>query len=430
MNSPLRRLATLSQSRGLRQSAGVLIGNTASMSISALAMILVSRILGPEKFGEFSIGFSLALILNRVTDLGLSNAVQKYGARSNDQAGINRLFSYTTRLKLGAILVVAVVGLFAHRLISSWLNFDSPMIVLLAFTLSSCAVLYEHLQAMLQSLHLFSKLVVINIMQSTAKLIGIVVLATTSLTATSGFLVWYLVAPLLPVLIWRQFLPAWVTFSVKGEFKAERQLIRSMASHSAVAFIAAGLVENLDVLFVQGYLSTYEAGLLSGASKIAMLFTLIAYSLGNVLNARVAKYHSKAHLRSYFKKAWAVVAASCLGFVATAVSAKWLIILTIGAEYLPGLPLLVGLLGAAFLTIAVIPFIAVFFSFEAPWYFSVSGLLQLALTIGGNFWLLPIYGLQATVWTRLVTRGILFLGTVIVAWWYYRQLTDESVHAT
>ena len=180
-------------------------------------------------------------------------------------------------------------------------------------------------------------------------------------------------------------------------------------------------MEKVDVLFLQKNLTTYETGLYGGVSRIAMLFALVAYSLANVLNARVAKYKHREHLQQYIKKALGVVVLAALGFAAFVPIAKLVILLTIGPEYVAGVGVMLILTAASFLAIAAIPFIALFYSFDADWYFSISGILQLIIVLVGNAVFVPLYGLEAAAWTRLATRLFLFLFTAVIGLYLYNK---------
>ena len=63
---------------GVKDSALMTGGSTAATGLSAVAGILISSILGPVGFGEFSVGFSLMFILSKLNDMGLLAAQLKY----------------------------------------------------------------------------------------------------------------------------------------------------------------------------------------------------------------------------------------------------------------------------------------------------------------------------------------------------------------
>ncbi len=413
-------LGFFGSSIGLKQSTITVVGNLATTAISAIALIVISRFLGPSKFGEFSVGFSLVLILNRINDFGLSYVVQKYAA-SEDQTQVNRIFSYTLRLKMMIWLGVTAIGILISGWLTQTLHFSQPLIIYLSFVLSGCTVLYEQLQAMLQALHRFSQVVIMNFIQSVAKLVGSLTIFWALSHESLPVFVWYMFAPLLPILATTRLLPQWVKIDLRGSFAVEKKLISTMARHAAVAYVIAGIIDNVDVLFVQHYLNTYETGLLSGVAKIALVFSTVAFSLGSVLNARVAHYQTKHDIDVFLKKSFGIVAATAIGFLAFLPFARLSIIFTVGEQYLSGQPILNIMVAAAFLTIAVMPFMALFFSFDVPWYFSSSAILQLVIVVVGNMWFVPLYGLVAAAWIRLITRFALLIFTLLVAFYAYRK---------
>jgi len=71
----LIRLLVLSP--GLRQSFLLIGGSLFAGVFSAIALILISRHLGPVLFAEFTVGYSLLVIITRIQGLGLNVALQK-----------------------------------------------------------------------------------------------------------------------------------------------------------------------------------------------------------------------------------------------------------------------------------------------------------------------------------------------------------------
>lgn len=423
---------------GLRQSLLMVFGNAFGQVFSAIALIIITRALGPSRFGEFSVGFALLLILVRVNDLGLTTVIHRFGPQATKQEAINKLFSYTFKLKIITAVSIALIGIATGPTLAKALHFENTTIIVLAFILSSATVLYEQLQAMLQALHRFSQSVVINAIQAVTKFVGAVALmiavnasgtgtnqGITSLLSssflTTATFFWYMLAPALPIVVFKKLFPSWVSLRFLANFSQEKKLVRSLAAHSAIGFLAAGVIENIDILFVQHYLNSYEAGLLGGVSRIALLVSLMGYSLGTVLNPRVAKYQELTHLGQYLKKSWGIVGASLLAFCLFIPFSELVIHWTIGGEYLAGSTILVLLMAGSFLTVAVMPFIALFFSFELPWYFSVSGLLQVAIVVVGNLIFVPLFGLTGAAWVRVTARLALFVFTVALGMWMYQR---------
>jgi O-antigen/teichoic acid export membrane protein len=412
---------------GINQSIVSIFGNFFATGLSAVALILITRILGPERFGIFSVGFSIVLILSRINEVGLNTAIVKFASSSNTQKEKNLIYSIVLKYKLIISTVIFSIGIFFSSIVANQLNFSEVYIIKLAFTIGLVTVYYEQLLYTLQSLHRFTESVVINAIQATSKLIGASILFLIGVNNVSVIFFAYIVSPIVPVIFSKRLLPVWLKINIKSNNSKVQSKLFGLAKHSSVALISAGIIENIDILFLQRHLSTYEAGLYGGVSRIAMMFSLIAYSLGNVLNARVAKYKDKEHLKQYIKKATIVSILSFLSFIAFIPFAKYLILFTIGEQYISGLSILITLSGASFLAVASIPFIALFYSFNANWYFSLSGILQLIIVLVGNFVFVPIYGLEAAAWTRVATRLFLFLFVISTSMTlYYRNYVKNN----
>jgi O-antigen/teichoic acid export membrane protein len=399
-----------------------MFGNTASQGFSAIALILISRLLGPSKFGEFSLGFAIALILNRFSDIGLSTAIQRFVPKAEGHDQVNKIVGYASRLKLVVVTIEVIVGLLIYQPLAAFLNFDNELIILMAFLLSPATVIFEHFQAILQSLHRFWQSVMMNVIQAVAKAGLALAFWVGQTQASVPILATYLAAPLLSVLAMRWLLPAWVKIKpFTGDFSTEKKLTKSVMGHAAIGFMAAGVIENIDILFVQRFLNTYEAGLYGGVSRVALIIGLMAFSLSTVLNPRVAAFTSRKQIRNFLNKSLILGGLCVLGFLVYLLVAEWVLILTVGREYIAGLQVMNILMASSFLTLAVIPLMALFFSFDAPWYFSVSGILQFVIIVGGNLMFVPTLGLEASAWTRLVSRLVLFLFTAVLVWYFYQH---------
>lgn len=409
-------------SKGLRQSILTIGGDFLSAGMSAVALIVISRLLGPTHFGEFSIGVSLVFILARLCDAGFSSAIVKFAGENQDKKYLNTLFSLTLYYKTGLCLIFAVIGVMFRSHITALLGFGNEQLVMLAFILGPALVFFEQMAAMLQALHLFSRGVIMNLLQASAKMITALAFLFLNMTSAIWTFVAYLLSILLPVAAFRWLLPSWVALETKIPADVHQKVL-SMVRHSSIAFIVAGLIDNIDVLFISRYLSTYEVGLYGGVMRIAMILSIAALSLGNVLFSRAARYKSVQDRRAFISKALLISVAAIGGFLCFLPFARLLIVLSIGPEYLAGVPVLIILCAAAFLLLAATPWMALFYSYKSNWYFSVSGIVQLVILIVGNSVFLPTYGVIATASIRLVTRLFLLVFSIGVALWLYQKET-------
>ena len=414
-------VAKLRQSQGLRHSALTVSSYALASGFSALAVILISRLLGPTSFADFSVAFSLSLILNRLNDFGLSTVIQKYVGGEWRQHKIAAYLSLILKYRLVLSISIVTLGLIFSDALATLLHLDSPLLIPLTFIFSTSVTYFESSQITLQSLAKFKLAAYNYLLPSLLKFSLALVVFIWQIRDTELILALYLLSTL-PSLIIAEFLkPSWIRYQLEQSFHKEKPKVLGLLRHSAFAVVSAGIIENMDILFAKHYLSAYETGLLAGVSRIAMLLYVVAYALANVLNPRVAAYKKKVNFDAFLKKAWAIAGVALLGFMLTLPLAPLLIELTIGPAYLAGQEILVVLLAAGFLSIAVIPFIATFYAFADNSFFSLSALLQLVIVLIGNLCFVPVLGLTASVYTRLIARSALLLFTWLMLWRSYRR---------
>lgn len=401
--------------KGVEQTAITVGGNLLATGISSVALIIISRYLGPSAFGEFSVGFALAMIINKVNDLGLNTAIFAHVDYRQPSIKTNPILSSILIIKLWLSVALISVLLLVYFFFGHLLGLESPNIILVAIVFSLFSTYFEHLIALFQSLHLFYKAVVLYVLQSVTKLgIALILLAQIKLSPLIVFGL-YSLAPITSLLatffIWPKASSVHFSFWQPSIAKATLHT----AKHTAINSISQSLVDNLSIFFVQAYLSSYETGLLGGVTKIVLLFTLISYFLSQVLYPRVARYTSVKDRSTYLPKAIGISIVILLSSVLILPLASYSIIFSIGGAFLAGLPILQLLLLAAIFQIATVPFAAIFFALKNFWYFTWSGFLQIILLCLGNLLVIPHYGLTGAAYVILATRLVILLLTILVS---------------
>ncbi|MCQ3944506.1 MAG: hypothetical protein DPW11_01875 [bacterium] len=418
----LSQVIKLGRSSGLKSAVLMTIGNVGSTGVAAIAMIIFSRVLGPEQFGIFSVLFSTMLILSRIGDMGINIAISRAIAQNHGKPNLVRSYSQNgAYLKAIIMSVVVVFGLISSSyLTSTLLNLSSNYtpLVRLVIVLSTSVVIYEYINSLLQARQHFGLSVATNTIQSLLKL----ALALVSLVVTVNLQVItlsYMLFPLLgatvglTVISLRELLPRYNPKITKS--------IINVARWTSLSILAGALAENIDVLIVQNYLTTHETGLYAAATRIATVASLIGWSLGTVLNMRVAQYKDKKNLDQYLKKGSMLATAALILTLAIILITTPLVNLTIGTSYLAVVPTLNILLISTALLTATTPFVALFYVFDYPRYFAISGFLTALTLIAADLILIPVFGLVGAGWARVITRTVVIIYTLTTAYSEYQK---------
>ena len=412
-----RLIGRVFESQGFRSAGLMTIGNISSTGLSAVAMIIFSRLLGPSDFGVFSVLFSLLLILSKLGDFGVNIAVQREIALNKSNSKLLVKMTQTgAYIKLIISLILALTGIFFSKWLSqNVLKVESSEMVMVVFILSSAVIFYEYINTILQAKGLFIWSVFSNFTQAIGKLFAAVLLSLYTLITVDLVVGLYLFMPLIGGMTGFFALPARL-FTPKFDPASFKKIV-GIAKWTSIAIVSATLADNLDVIIVQNYLSSYDTGLWSAAVRIASVASLVGWSLGTVLNVRVAAYKDQHNLDQYLKKAVFISISSALLISAVAFFSNFAIKYTVGIEFLPAVtPLFLLLLSTALLT-ATSPFIALFYLFDKPAYFAISGLISSAILIFSDILLVPSLGVTGAGYARLITR----LGVLLFTLYYARR---------
>lgn len=363
-------------SNGVFQSAFTVAGVVTSMAISAVSMILLSRFLGPTSFGVFSVGFSLIIILGQTADLGINFSMNKLINPKDSTARINNVFSISTRIKIYSSLIFLAFSLLVLSLFSHSISKQVQLISLIAVLLFPVTMWFDHLLYMLRSVHAFYKSVAITISQSVLKLATIVLLFYTNTKSEVTAFVIYSLIPAVPLVFSKYYFDQKIKINLLTKSKIVAGQISSLMKHTAVLLFAQTILDNADVILTRFFATPLESGVFAGVAKISLLITFSAYALGMVLNPRAARYKSYADISNFYLKGWAIVLISIVGFAMVFLIQSPLLAYSIGSEYFSGLNTLSILNISAFATLAMIPFIAVFYSLKNDWFFSALGIIQ------------------------------------------------------
>ncbi|OGV97440.1 hypothetical protein A2W24_05695 [Microgenomates group bacterium RBG_16_45_19] len=409
-------------STGVRQSAILTGGNVVSTFISALALILLSRILGPAAYGAFSVAFALSMLTTKIFDFGLNLSLQKYlsQAAGHSRLKVHQLVTYGFRIKLlgsGAILLAAF-GLtvpLSHALHLS----DQLAIIFLGIALGLIIYWFDFVAYLFQSLSAFSLTAVLAMVQAATKLLVILSLILAGVTSAAITYLAYGLAPLTGLglgLIKLKDRWHWQP----GLSSPARSALWRLTRYTAMLTIAQALTDYLDIILVQNLTDQYQTGLYAAAARIGLLLAVVAFSINSVMNTRAAKYTDPQVLRRYQKKALSFAGFSLFSLVILLPLSPWLLYLTAGPAYLLADPALKYLLTAGVVMIATAPLAAVFYGLDFPLYFALVGVTQVVVLVGFSWYLIPVWGIVGAGQARLLMRVVVLGVTLLCLAWVRR----------
>lgn len=407
-------LRTIFESEGIRASALMVVGNVFAQGLSGIALIIFSRFVEPAEFGIFSTGFSIALLLAGTVDFGLAAAQQYAVARAESSSQRNQIFSTVLAIKIVFYMLSLLILWPTSGFLSQRLSIGSPALLLLIAAANLGSLFFNQLASMLQSLKRVGRTVIINIAQAVMKLGLVLAMVAAQWKSGSAALLIYLILPIYLLPLVGILLPNWYRFSVR--FVQSRWAeMKSMALNNWIASFAITVIQNADIILVGILLDQQAAGLIGAASRIALLVSVIGSSLAAVLIPRVTQYRQELDLAAFWRKALVLLAGTGLLAAVSFVISQPLLYYTLGPAYLDAAGVLSWLLASAWLSVGVTGITSLFFSYDKPWFFSIAATLQALLLIAGDLWLVPVYGIAAAGWVRLISQLLVIVFATVYA---------------
>lgn len=406
----------LKSSGGIYQSLVLIGGNVFSTGLSAVSIILLSRFMGPAAFGAFSLAFALSQVVTKLFDLGFNQSLQKYLSQAQTQGNtaVKALVQYGLKVKLLGSLLLLLCSFLLIPVLTRFLHLSGQNGLVAAGLLLGLVVYwFDYLGYVYQALSRFGLAAGLSLIQAALKLtVSLYLIFTHKLEALTAYL-FYGFAPVFSLafgLIKLQPYTKPKTLTPKAAVGPVWRLTRYMA----LLTVSTVLADYLDILLVQRYTETYSTGLYSAAARITLLLAVVAISLNNVLNTRVAKYYRHPALLSFLKKALVISGLSLLAIFLVLPFSRGLLLLTSGPAYLAAEPALKYLLASGMVLIATAPLASFFYGVEFPLYFAVIGLTQILSLVIFNLYLIPLWGITGAGQARLLMRLAVLIVTLIL----------------
>lgn len=412
-------------SDAIRQSFILTAGTTITGVIMAVALIIASNALGPSLFGIFSVSITLSFILSKFLDLGMHQLIPKlFNKYFHDAVQQKKFLAQVLYWKIILTGFTLVGGLSLTPVLTRLLNYPHPDLIVWAIIGGIIISWYEYVYVVLSGKHQFLEVSKLSIGQGLLKAIGIVSFFALGFSSVLGVVILYYIGPAVVLVFFYNKITDSLLIRPANAPDKLRSEIFSFLRHMLVGVLMMTLIANLDILMVQKYLNSFDTGVYSGASRIASFIGFIAASVGGVLSNRVARYKDPRILRMYLLKSLSIAGLAVLGFLLFLPFARLALVVTIGQQYLSGLPTLIILVLNAFLSLAIVPYSAFFYGVNHPKYFSVSGVLQVVIIFGINFIYLPQYGIMAAAVARTAANLVFLLFTGLYIWYALKKLKN------
>lgn len=393
----------LCRSKTLRSVSVVLSANTVHAGLGFLITIIALRGLDSVAIGILFPLISMTLMIKQFGDFGLNTAFIKSGSSNLtiDPLRAREIFSNYFYLKFFSGLVVAVLGLFFARSISSLL-FDNDIHVhwvRWAFGLGLFQFVSTYFQSSLQITKNFKQLGISKVLPQAIKLAGLSYLlyfATLDLNNAFFFYMGIPVFVFLCSLNRSNIAPLGGLPVLKHSgalFSVGKWVWISMAANAGIA--------HLDILMTRSMAGSEEVARLIAGQRLASVIPIVTGSLVLVLLPKVSSMASLKELNYFARKTLTYAPLLSIATLSLIPLSSLLTTFLLGESYESSSIIFNIYLIANALGLILTPLGLILYRLDKESTLAVLALTQLVFNVIGNYLYIPLYGAEASATVTL-----------------------------
>lgn len=393
------------KSRTLQDLLKVLSGNIVAQGIGFVTIILVSRDLGVEQYGIFSLLLAIFTISVQLSDFGVSTSYVKYVSEHLSNA--REIFITVILSKLTLSFVPIVIFYIASSSISEFF-FGSVhykgLLELIAVAIlfhSFFRVIVSHFQA-IQNFKIFAYL---NIGHSVLKILSISII---SLCFSQEKHLEYFIMVYAFVVIFLIFgigLKNYKLFVAVKQIRFDHFIeIYKLGFWVFLSSLAVMVIMRLDVMMLQKMSSSLEVGYYSVAMNLAMIFPLITASLVTTLLPKMEEFLQKNTIEEYIIKVLSKIKYVIVILLILELFAPYIVLLLFGKEYEESISVFQILLLAFTFGIIINPISLVMYSINKAYLLTIMNWVQLPLNYFGNLLLISVWQADGAAISTTILR--------------------------
>lgn len=396
----------------------VLSGNIIAQGTGYLSIVIISRNLGPEQYGIFSLLVSIFTLSVQLSDLGLSTPYVKYASQLNRSHEIRGLFFSVMALRILVSLLTAASIYYLSEELSLFL-FEtytySREIQIIAFSLAFQAI-FKQLITQYQAMQKFKGYALLSIYNQLLKLAAVILFVY--LFSNQTIITLLIIAfsfSVIPLI----FLQSLTKFNPRKSFSlriASVKRIFRMGVWIFLSSIAVLLMMQLDIFMLQKLSTPEEVGYYSAANQLAMVFPILSMSIMTTILPKLGGYIKKHSIRHYVVTVLKKSPIVFLLMVFLVILSPLMISFIYGTSFESSISVFRILIVSFLIGVIVNPIALVLYELNKAYILTCMNWLQLGLNYSANLYFIPTYQAEGAA---LATSLVRVLGGIIIIFFLY-----------
>lgn len=419
--------ATMARSDTARNSLVLFSGNLISSVLALIAVIFVSRALGPENFGVLATFNAVSAALIGITNFGLDTAAIKIISShlETDKHKAAVVMKVIFKLELLSGLIIGVVGLIFSHSIALLLGGPHLLFaVRLAFLASAFGSASAFVGPFFIAHQQFTRNAVFGALSSVVRTVAILLFAVAAALSITNVLWVYTVVPIIFFFAGVLIAPKeWRQDAKRAEQKTAATEVFHLSKWILLAYIATVIAGKLDVFLISRLRGTTAVGLYAAGQQLSSAMPLLIGAISTVILPKFSQFAQRGELKRHYKRTavGTVVLALCM-LPALLISAP-LIHLVFGPKYNASIPVFQVLFVAYLIALPGNVLSLALYAVNRPRVLTYINYIGLGTTLIFYPLLIMRFGIEGAAWAFLLNT---LIGTVPSVYFSYKATWEHE----
>jgi len=395
-----------------------------------LTTVIIARGLSIDEFGVFVVLMTVMVLVLDVADLGMGNAlshfVPSFIAEHKKARALQMIKTTLVLETIIGILFMMVSFLLSHQLSYVLFRTDRYAFYIVLMGISFCpAFLTVLLGNALTALQKFPQRALINSLPAVMRLIIVGVLwfmhSLTLQTVTFTLLISFIPSLLLGIVFLGRNI-----FIEQSSWETAKVLLK-FSSFIGLSKGVTAVASRLDVVMLSVLAGIEAAGIYGAASRMTLIYPLLAGSFSAVIAPKLAHMNSSADIRPFMKKiSFVTVGLMGSGFLLI-ILAPFIVPLVFGSRYERAISVFQLLMIPNMIFLATIPTVNfIIYRYKKPQIITLTSIVQLLIIFVANMLFIPQLGRFGPIPGLIMAFGEVFVVTALVTVFALKKITHEK----
>lgn len=393
-----------------------LIGNILNAIVVLILTVVVSRFLGPSKFGLFSVALTLYLVTYDLFGFGVEQGVVRFisvNLGKNDPSEALKYAKAAFKIRLLTSFLLILCAFFVSEPLAVGIFNDVRLVTLfrIVFLGQVFSLMMGLVVSILQAYQRFISYSLLYGITGFVRLSITTILLLTNTATIENLLATFVFSTVVSFVIGLKLIPQKI-ISVKDTKDTFINMF-NFSKWIVLWAVTASIHSKIDILLIAKILGDYQTGIYSAASRITLGIVWLNSAIAQVLTPKYSRYRSNDELKSFISKGFLGISILLIIMLVGIILSPVLFPLIFGKLYLQSIQIFQLLMVGMIFFVLSTPSMVALSALGKSNIIGLISLCQVPIVLFGNLFLIPIYGITGSAVTSIFSNLFVFVVSLL-----------------